>query len=161
MTRVALNRPQPLPEDSVPRDADATARLSAEAMLAGDRATPELGIELIEVGPGRARLAMTVTERMANGLGLCHGGLIFTLADTAFAFACNSHGRPAVAQHCSITFVAPGRIGVRLVAEAVERHRAERSGIYDVTVCDETGVVIAEFRGHSRTLPGHHLQRAE
>jgi acyl-CoA thioesterase len=145
----------------VTRDADTTARLSAEAMLARDRATPELGIELIEVGPGRARLAMTVTERMANGLGLCHGGLIFTLADSAFAFACNAHGRQAVAQHCAITFLAPGRIGARLIAEAVEHHRGERSGLYDVTVSDETGAVIAAFRGHSRTLPGHHVETVE
>lgn len=98
---------------------------------------------------------------MANGLGLCHGGLIFTLAVTAFAFACNSHGRHAVAQHCAITFLAPGRIGMRLVAEAVERNRAERIDIYDVTVSDATGAVIAEFRGHSRTLPDHHCKNTE
>jgi acyl-CoA thioesterase len=124
-------------------------------MLAGDRATPELGIELMEVRPGYARLAMTVTERMANGLGVCHGGLIFTLADSAFAFACNAHGRQALAQHCAITFLATGRIGMRLIAEAVERHLGERSGVYDVTVRNEAdGAVIAEFRGHARMTGG-------
>jgi acyl-CoA thioesterase len=140
------------------RDADEIARFSADAMWAEDRATQGLGMEVLEVGPGHARLAMTITERMANGHGLCHGGFIFTLADSAFAFACNSHGARAVAQHCSITFVSPGRLGMRLLAEARERQRGERSGIYDITVRDETGTVIAEFRGHSRTLPGGWLE---
>ena len=136
------------------------ARLSADAMWADDKASQGLGMEIVEVGPGRARLAMTVTERMVNGHGLCHGGFIFTLADSAFAFACNSHGVPAVAQHCAVTFLNPGRIGMRLVAEATERHRAERSGIYDITVREEAGgTVIAEFRGHSRTLPGSLLAK--
>jgi acyl-CoA thioesterase len=136
------------------RDAAEIARLSAQAMWADDKASQGLGMEILEVGPGRARLAMTVTERMVNGHGSCHGGFIFTLADSAFAFACNSHGQPAVAQHCAVTFVAPGRLGMRLVADAHERQRGERSGIYDITVRDEAGTVIAEFRGHSRTLPG-------
>jgi acyl-CoA thioesterase len=136
------------------RDAAEIARLSAEAMWADDRASQGLGMEVLEVGSGRARLAMTITERMLNGHGSCHGGFIFSLADSAFAFACNSHGQPAVAQHCSVTYVAPARLGMRLVADAQERQRGERSGIYDITVRDETGIVIAEFRGHSRTLPG-------
>ena len=136
------------------RDAAEIARLSADAMWADDRASQGLGMEIVEVGSGRARLAMTITERMLNGHGSCHGGFIFSLADSAFAFACNSHGQPAVAQHCSVTYVAPGRLGMRLVADARERQRGERSGIYDITVRDETGMVIAEFRGHSRTLPG-------
>jgi len=137
------------------RDPGDIARRSAEAMWAGDRASQDLGIEMLDIGPGRARLAMAVTERMVNGHGLCHGGFIFTLADSAFAFACNSHGPYALAQHCAVTFLAPGRLGMRLVADATERHRAERTGIYDVTVRDEaSGTLIAEFRGHSRTLPG-------
>lgn len=136
------------------RNADETARLSADAMWRDDRASQGLGMEILEVAAGRARLAMTVTEHMLNGHGSCHGGFIFSLADSAFAFACNSHGQPAVAQHCTITYVTPGRLGMRLVAEANERQRGERSGIYDITVRDETGAVIAEFRGHSRTLPG-------
>jgi acyl-CoA thioesterase len=136
-------------------DADEIARLSKIAMWRDDRASQGMGMEIMEVGPGYAQLAMPVTERMLNGHGTCHGGYIFSLADSAFAFACNSHGHPAVAQHCSITYVAPGRLGMRLVAEARERQRADRSGIYDITVRDEAaGTVIAEFRGHSRTLPG-------
>ena len=136
-------------------DAGEIARLSAEAMWSDDAASRGLGMEILEVGPGRARLAMTVIERMVNGHGLCHGAFIFALADSAFAFACNSHGPHAVAQHCAIAFLAPGRLGMRLVAEAAERHRTERTGIYDISVRDETtGIVIAEFRGHSRTLPG-------
>lgn len=136
------------------RDAAEIARLSADAMWADDKASQGLGMDVLDVASGYARLAMTVTERMLNGHGSCHGGFIFTLADSAFAFACNSHGSPAVAQHCTVTYVSPGRLGMRLVAEAQERQRGERSGIYDVTVRDETGTVIAEFRGHSRTLPG-------
>ena len=136
------------------RDAGEIARLSADAMWADDHASKGMGMEVLEVGPGFAQLRMTVTERMLNGHGSCHGGFIFSLADSAFAFACNSHGQPAVAQHCTITYVAPGRLGMRLVADAQERQRGERSGIYDITVCDEAGMVIAEFRGHSRTLPG-------
>lgn len=136
------------------RDASEIARLSADAMWSGDKASQGLGMEVLEVGSGWARLAMIVTERMLNGHGSCHGGFIFSLADSAFAFACNSHGNPAVAQQCTITYVAPGRLGMRLIADAQERQRGERSGIYDITVRDETGAVIAEFRGHSRTLPG-------
>jgi acyl-CoA thioesterase len=143
------------------RDAAEIARLSAEAMWADDKASQGLGMEVIDVRSGYARLAMTVTERMLNGHGTCHGGFIFTLADSAFAFACNSHGSVAVAQHCTVTYVAPGRLGMRLTAEAQERQRSDRSGIYDVTVRDEAGTIIAEFRGHSRTLPGSLIGEAQ
>jgi acyl-CoA thioesterase len=139
------------------RDAAEIARLSAEAMWADDRASQALGMQIEQVGPGYARLTMTIAEHMTNGHATCHGGYIFTLADSAFAFACNSHGRRAVAQHCAVTFLAPGRLGTRLTAEARERHRAERSGIYDVTVRDDSGATIAEFRGHSRTIAGTFL----
>ena len=108
----------------------------------------------ISVAAGHATLSMMVAETMVNGHGLCHGGYIFTLADTAFAYACNSYGQRTVAQHCEITFVAPGQRGMRLVAVAAERHRAGRSGIYDITVRDEAGQTIAEFRGLSRTIAG-------
>ena len=135
------------------QDAIEIARRSAEAMWADDKASRGLGMEVLEVAPGRAKLAMMLTERMVNGHGFGHGGFIFTLADSALAFACNSYGFRSVAQHCSVTFLSPARLGMRLVAEATERHRAERGGIYDVTVREETGTVIAEFRGHSRTLP--------
>lgn len=135
------------------QDAAEIARRSAQAMWADDKASQALGMEVLEVAPGRAKLAMTLTERMVNGHGFGHGGFIFTLADSALAFACNSYGFRSVAQQCSVTFLSPARLGMRLLAEATERHRAQRSGIYDVTVRDETGMVIAEFRGHSRTLP--------
>jgi len=136
------------------RDAAEIARASADAMWADDKASQALGMQILAVGPGYARLAMTIAEHMTNGHGSCHGGFIFTLADSAFAFACNSHGQRAVAQHCSVTFVSPAQRGMRLVAEARERHRGERSGIYDVTVKTEAGETIAEFRGHSRSIPG-------
>jgi acyl-CoA thioesterase len=130
------------------------ARLCAKALWAEDKATQSLGMELLSVSPGRATMAMTVTEQMTNGHGTCHGGFIFTLADSAFAFACNSHGPRSVAQQCSVAYLAPGRLGMRLIADAIERQRGERSGITDVTVRDEAGNSIAEFRGHSRTVPG-------
>jgi acyl-CoA thioesterase len=142
-------------------DVGEVARLSAEAMWRDDRASQGMGMEILEVRAGYSRLAMTVVERMLNGHGSCHGGYIFSLADSAFAFACNSHGSPAVAQHCTVTYVTPGRLGMRLIAEAQERQRGERSGIYDVTVRDETGTVIAEFRGHSRTVPGSMIDGAK
>ncbi|HLY88763.1 MAG TPA: hydroxyphenylacetyl-CoA thioesterase PaaI [Acetobacteraceae bacterium] len=127
-------------------------RARAEAMWAEDRATNGLGMRLDDVAPGRARLSMMITEVMANGHGICHGGFIFALADSAMAFAANPRGEPAVAQHASITFVRPGRIGEVLVAEAVERMHAGRSGIYDVRVSTEGGELVAEFRGHTRTI---------
>jgi acyl-CoA thioesterase len=133
-------------------DPDALARAAADAMWAEDEASRGLGMALDTVGPGRAVLSMTVTPSMVNGHGMCHGGFIFTLADSAFAFACNSHGDAAVAQHCAITFVRPGRSGERLTAEAVERVRAGRGGIYDVRVTGEDGTVVAELRGHSRLV---------
>jgi acyl-CoA thioesterase len=133
---------------------DEIARQCAKVLLAEDHATHGLGIELLSVAPGRATMAMTVTQAMSNGHGTCHGGFLFTFADSAFAFACNSHGPRSVAQHCSISYLSPGRIGMRLIADAAERQRGERSGITDVTIRDENGTIIAEFRGHSRTVPG-------
>jgi acyl-CoA thioesterase len=135
-------------------DAAALARACAQAMWAADAASRALGMELITVEPGYAVLAMRVTEQMVNGHDICHGGFIFTLADSAFAFACNTHNQKTVAQHCDITFVAAARLGDRLVARAVERSRLGRSGIYDVSVTREEGFPIAEFRGHSRTVEG-------
>jgi acyl-CoA thioesterase len=135
-------------------DAAALARACAEVMWAEDAASRGLGMRLISVEPGRAVLGMTVIDTMINGHGLCHGGFIFMLADTAFATACNSYNRRAVGQHCAITFLSPARSGDRLVARAVERSRTGRSGLYDVTVTREEGSVIAEMRGHSRTIEG-------
>ncbi len=132
-------------------DADALAQACAAAMWQDDRASTGLGMRLDAVGPGRATLSLTVAEAMVNGHGICHGGFIFSLADSAMAFACNSHGLHALAQHCAITFIRPAHRGETLTAEAIERTRGARSGIYDVRVTGENGGVIAEFRGHSRT----------
>ena len=130
------------------------AQKSADAMWAEDCASSGLGMKIVKIEPGVAVLSMPVTAAMVNGHGLAHGGFIYTLADSAFAFACNSRNQRHVAQQCQITYVAPGKLGMLLVAEARERQRGDRSGIYDVTVRDDTGAVIAEFRGHSRAIQG-------
>ena len=138
-------------------DAAALARACADAMWKEDAATQSLGMQLISVAPGQAVITMTVTDRMVNGHKTCHGGYIFTLADSAFAFSCNTYNQRTVAQHCAVTFVSSAKLGDKLVARAVERQRSGRSGIYDVTVTREEGNVIAEFRGHSRTIEGELL----
>jgi acyl-CoA thioesterase len=129
------------------------ARACADAMWAEDDASKGLGMEIVEIGAGFATLAMNVRPDMVNGQRIAHGGFIFTLADSAFAFACNSHNERVVAAQGQITFIKPGKLGDRLVAKAREVSRGGRSGIYDVrvTVGD---AVIAEFRGHSRVIPG-------
>ena len=129
---------------------DALARSCADAMWAGDAASQALGMVLEHIAPGAARMSMVVAPHMLNGHGTCHGGFIFALADSAFAFACNTDGMASVASHCTVTYLRPAREGERLVAEAVERHRAGRSGITDVRVT-VGAEVVAEFRGHSRT----------
>jgi phenylacetic acid degradation protein PaaD len=126
---------------------------AVEAMMARDEASRGLGIELTEQGEGRAVTRMTVREDMLNGHAMAHGGLIFTLADTAFACACNSFGPVTVAASADIVFVAPARAGDILEAEAVLRTRFGRAGVYDVTVRRD-GDVIAEFRGRSHQLAG-------
>ncbi|MFC4624760.1 hydroxyphenylacetyl-CoA thioesterase PaaI [Daeguia caeni] len=133
------------------------AEKSAEAMWKGDHASQKLGMKLESVSPGCAVMSMEITAAMSNGHGNCHGGYIFTLGDSAFAFACNSHNEIVVAQHCSITFIAPGRVGDRLTAEAREVSKRGRSGIYDIRITNQKGEHIAEFRGHSRTLSGTHF----
>ena len=141
------------PDEDIGPDADAVARLSADRMWAGDAASRGLGMALVDSGPGYAILSMEVTAAMTNGHGSAHGGFIFALADSAFAFACNSRGSKAVAHHCAVTYLRPGRLGDRLVASAHEVALAGRSGIYDVTVsCGEE--TVAEFRGHSRLIGG-------
>jgi acyl-CoA thioesterase len=133
--------------------ADETARACADAMWAEDRASQGLGMRLADVGPGTATLAMTVRDDMVNGHGIAHGGFVFALADSAFAFACNSYDVRAVAYGCVITYLAPARLGDALVAVATERSRSGRTGTYDVTV-SAGDQVVAEFRGTSRTLGG-------
>ncbi|MBC7801155.1 MAG: hydroxyphenylacetyl-CoA thioesterase PaaI [Gemmatimonadaceae bacterium] len=130
--------------------AQALAERCAEAMWASDHASQGLGIAIEHIAPGAARLSMTVAPQMLNGHGTCHGGFIFALADSAFAFACNTDGMVSVASQCSIVFLRPAGLGERLVAVAEERHRKDRSGIYDVRVT-AGAEVVAEFRGHSRT----------
>jgi acyl-CoA thioesterase len=140
-------------------DALTIARNCAEAMWADDRASRALGMEILDIAPGRATLAMTIRETMTNGHGMCHGGYIFTLADSAFAFASNGYDQRAVAQHCSISFVRPAQLGERLTAECIERSRAGRGGIYDVSVKGGDGMLVAEFRGHARTIDGSLLNQ--
>ena len=130
------------------------AQACADVMWADDNASRGLGLVLEAVGPGSARMAMTVRAEMTNGHGMCHGGFIFTLADSAFAFACNSRNAKCVAAQCQISFLRPGQLGEKLTAIAEERHLAGRSGIYDVRVTGAEGAVIAELRGHSRAIGG-------
>jgi acyl-CoA thioesterase len=132
---------------------DDLARACAEAMWKEDDASRGLGMEILQIKAGEATLAMTVKPHMVNGHGIAHGGFIFLLADSAFAFACNSHNERTVAAQCNIAFIRPGKLGDRLIATAREISRTGRSGIYDVRVTvDDTA--IAELRGHSRTLGG-------
>ena len=133
---------------------DEIARASADAMLAEDRASAAVGIELVSVAPGRATMTMTVRPDMVNGHDIAHGGYVFLLADSTFAVACNSYGQRTVAAGCDIAFLQPVRVGERLTAEATERHRGLRSGLYDVAVRRDDGSVVAELRGRSRTVAG-------
>ncbi len=140
------------------------ARACADAMYSQDHASRALGIVLDTVQPGRAVARMEITGPMVNGHGIAHGGYLFLLADTAFAFACNSYDVRTVAAGADIQFLAPVRHGDVLIAEAVERHRSGRNGVYDVTVrrlapqgqpeADPAAQVVAEFRGRSRTIGG-------
>jgi len=134
-------------------DADEVARRTAAAMQRADVAGREAGVRLLEVGPGWARVGLTVAGRHVNGHGICHGGYLFLLADAALAYASNSYGTSAVASGADIAFLHPVPLGAELVAEAVERARTGRSGLYDVTVRSGEQAV-AEFRGRTRQVPG-------
>ncbi len=133
------------------------AEACARMMWDDDRASQRLGMTIDHIAPGEATLTMEVTGQMTNGHGTAHGGYIFALADSAFAFACNSYNQRTVAQHCSITYLAPVSEGERLTAIARENVRSGRSGIYDVRVVNQRAQHVAEFRGHSRTVKGTHL----
>ena len=135
-------------------DPVAVARACAAAMWEKDLASRSLGMSLDAVGPGEARLSLTVTAAMTNGHKTCHGGYIFTLADSAFVFACNSYNQNPVAHNCSVTFLGPALEGDRLTASAREVSRIGRGGIYDIKVTNQNGEHVAEFRGHSRTVKG-------
>jgi acyl-CoA thioesterase len=130
------------------------AEAVGKGMYEKDPAAQALGIVLLEIRPGYARMAMPVRPDMLNGHGICHGGFIFTLADTAFAYACNSSNRASVAQHCSITFIASPRAGDVLTATAQERQRGRKTGFTDIDVADKDGKLVAVFRGHSYQLNG-------
>lgn len=130
------------------------AEAAARAMWAADQASQALGMALVAVSPGRATVRMTVRPDMCNGYQLCHGGMIFSLADSAFAVACNTYNQVTVANNCNVAFVSSAKAGDALTAEAVERHRGGRSGTYDVTVTDQSGRLVAVFRGHSTQVKG-------
>jgi len=126
----------------------------AAAMWARDAASPWAGVGQVSVDEGTATMELSVQKNHCNGHGICHGGVIYLLADTAFAFACNSRNQSSVAHHNSISYLAPGQLGDRLTAVATEISLAGRTGIYDVTVTNQGGNVVAEFRGISRAIPG-------
>lgn len=133
---------------------DERAQRSARAMWDDDQSSAWFGMELAEVSEGHATTQLTVAENHLNGHKVCHGGVTFALADSAFAFACNSRNQNTLAQHNTISYLAPGRLGDRLTAVAREVHLKGRTGIYDVTVTNQDGTTIAEFRGMSRAIPG-------
>jgi acyl-CoA thioesterase len=137
-----------------PPTAQQTADLVRQGMFANDRASKALGMEVLEVGPGRAVLTMAVRDDMLNGHDICHGGLIATLSDSAFAFACNSYNELTVASGFAIELIAPGRLGDRLTATCSEVSKSGRTGVYDTEVINQRGERIAMFRGRSYTIKG-------
>ncbi len=154
------DHPHPVPHD----EAQALAQATADAMWPRDRTAQSLGMSLVSIAPGRALLAMLVRPDMVNGHHLCHGGMIFTLADTAFAYSCNSYNKNTVASACHIDFLAPAREGETLQAEAIEQSQSGRTGVYDITVRNQSGKTIALFRGKSYRIQGEviaGLQHAE
>ncbi len=137
-----------------PEAAQQLAQDAAAAMWSRDHVAQALGMALDEVKPGYARLSMVIRQDMVNGHAICHGGMLFALADTAFAYACNSYNRNTVASACSIDFLAPAHLGDSLVAVAVERAQGKRSGVYDVSVSTTAGKTVALFRGKSARIQG-------
>ena len=135
-------------------EAQRLAERAVAALYAGDRASQSLGIRIEQIAPGAVRVAMTVRPDMVNGHRICHGGIVFALADSAFAFACNSYGDNALAAAASIDFLAPAREGDALTADARELWRAGRSGLYEITVSNQRGDRIALFRGRSHRIEG-------
>ncbi|WP_275626711.1 hydroxyphenylacetyl-CoA thioesterase PaaI [Pseudomonas sp. 273] len=136
------------------RPPEQLARACADAMFSRDQATQRLGIVLLDAGPGSAQLRMPVREDMIQGHGTCHGGFLFALADSAFAFACNSYDEATVAIGCSIDYVAPARLGDELTASAIEQSRSGRTGNYDVRVVNQHGALVALFHGKSYKVRG-------
>ena len=144
-----------------PDEAQRVAERAADAMWSKDRASRRLGMRVVSVAPGVAKLAMRVRDDMLNGHDICHGGFIFTLADSAFAFACNSYNLVTVASGCSIEFLAPAREGDELVAHARERSASGRTGVYDIDVTNQRGETIALFRGKSYRIKGHVVEDSD
>jgi acyl-CoA thioesterase len=138
-----------------PAAAQRLAERVADGMFVNDRASRGLGMQIASVAPGRAEMTMTVREDMLNGHAMCHGGFIFLLADSTFAFACNSYNRNTVAQGCSIDYLAPAHLGDVLHASGVERSRTGRTGVYDIEVRNQHGRTVALFRGKSYRIDGH------
>lgn len=130
------------------------AEACAEAMYARDTATRALDMKILEVSPGKAVLSMPVGEAMIQGHDSCHGGYIFTLADSAFAFACNTYNAITVGAGCTIDYLAPAKLGDRLTARAQERSRSGRTGVYDVSIENQHGTTVALFRGRSHQVRG-------
>jgi acyl-CoA thioesterase len=147
---MSVSRETPVAAD----DAVDGARAVVRSLYLADLASQSLGIEIIDVARGRVQIAMTVRPDMINGYGMCHGGIVFAFADSAFAFACNSYGDPMVAAGASIEFLAPTPSGERLTATATEVARSARHGIYDVAVTAASGAVLAHFRGRCSRLRG-------
>jgi acyl-CoA thioesterase len=137
-----------------PAVAQALAEAVGSAMYSRDRASQGLGMTLDAIRPGYARMSMPVREDMLNGHQSCHGGFIFSLADSAFAFACNSHNFTTVGAGCTIDYLAPGRLGDLLTAEAVEQALAGKTGVYDIQVRNQDGRMVALFRGKSHRVAG-------
>jgi len=135
-------------------NAQQVAEATRDAMWRDDRASKALGMEVLAVGPGSATLAMTVRDDMLNGHDLCHGGLISTLADSAFAFACNAYNEVTVASGFDVNLIAAARLGDRLTAVAAEVAKAGRTGVYDIAVSNQRGEAVAAFRGRSYTMKG-------
>ncbi len=140
--------------DAAPADPQQLADAVGRAMYARDQASQALGMTLDSIAPGRARMTMRVRDDMCNGHGTCHGGLIFTLADSTFAFACNSQNINAVALGCTIDFMAAARSGDTLTATAAVRQQGARTGLYDIEVTNQDGLTIALFRGKSYRVKG-------
>ena len=136
------------------RERQRIAERAVEALWRGDAASQGLGMQVQARGPGRATVSMRVRADMVNGHGICHGGLVFALADSAFAFACNSYGENTVAAGAAIEFLKPARLGDVLSASAAERWRAGRAGIYEIEVRNQQDELVALFRGRSHQVAG-------
>ncbi|GLQ07128.1 hydroxyphenylacetyl-CoA thioesterase PaaI [Sneathiella chinensis] len=143
-----------MPHDHPTTDPQALAETVAAAMYERDNTARHLGMVLTHVTPGRATMTMPVADHMLNGHNTCHGGYIFTFADTVFAYACNSYNQNTVAQGAQITYIRPVAPKSLLSATAIEVSRTGRTGVYDITVTDQTGTTVALFRGNSHTIKG-------